>query len=351
MLDLSEYGWSESVAERFSALSIEDVYPGRVSRADRGQYLVATEAGIVPCFANQQLDSGGVAVGDWVAVRGDSRTGQLIVGVAERTSAIVRRDPSPGNNRDQVLAANLDSGLIVYRLDHGVRMSILERYMVLIWDSGAVPVIVLSKADLVAGDEVSEAVADVAAAAPGVTVVALSGITGEGLEGLAPFTAAGQTVALVGESGVGKSTLANCLIGSDLLDTGETRSGDGKGRHTTVTRQLVPLGGGAVLIDTPGLRSVGLAESSEGISQVFRDVEKLLDQCRFRDCAHESEPGCAVQGAIEEGSLDARRYDSYLKLEAEQERTRRRKEAIATRAEKKEVARSRQKSARRSREP
>ncbi len=350
MLDLFEYGWTDSVAERFGNLSTDDVYPGRVSRADRGQYLVATEDGIVPCFANQQLDSGGVAVGDWVAVRGDSRTGQLIVGVVERTSAIVRRDPSPGNNRDQVLAANLDSGLIVYRLDRGVRMSILERYMVLIWDSGAVPVIVLSKIDLVPAEEVSDAVANVSAAAPGVSVVAVSGITGEGLEGLDPFTTGGQTLALVGESGVGKSTLANCLIGSDVLDTGETRAGDGKGRHTTVTRQLVPLSGGAVLIDTPGLRSVGLAESSEGISQVFGDIEELLDQCKFRDCRHQSEPGCAVQGAIADGTLDARRYDSYLKLEAEQERIRKRKEAIASRAEQKETARQRQRSARWSRE-
>lgn len=351
MFDLSEYGWSESVAERFAALSTPDAYPGRVTRADRGQYLVATEDGITPCVGSQQLDSGGIAVGDWVAVRGDPRTGQMIVAVAERTSAIVRRDPSPGDNRDQVLAANLDSGFILYRLDRDIRMSILERYMVLIWDSGAVPVIVLSKADLVEGKVVSAAVAEVAAAAPGVTVVALSGITSEGLEGLEPFTSAGQTVALVGESGVGKSTLANCLIGSDLLDTGETRSGDGKGRHTTVTRQLVPLGGGAVLIDTPGLRSVGLAESSEGISQVFGDIEELLNECRFRDCGHESEPGCAIQGAIADGSLDARRYDSYLKLEREQERVRKRKEAIASRAEKRDVARNRQRSARWSREP
>jgi ribosome biogenesis GTPase len=274
----------------------------------------------------------------------------MIVGVAERTSAIVRRDPSPGDNRDQVLAANLDSAFILCRLDRKVRMSVIERYMVLVWDSGSVPVIVLSKADLVPEADVASALRMVSRDAAGVTVVATSGVTGEGVGDLAPFLAEAQTVGLLGESGAGKSTLINQLFGSAILETGETRRGDGRGRHTTTARQMLPLGNGTVVIDTPGLRTVGLADSSDGISRVFADVEELAGYCKFRDCSHQAEPGCAILMAIEGGVLDARRFESYLKLEREQARLAQRKEAITRRAVRKEVARKRIKSAQRSRD-
>ncbi|NND03187.1 MAG: ribosome small subunit-dependent GTPase A [Acidimicrobiia bacterium] len=330
---LDEYGWTPGVADRLRGVLEQHTYPGRVARVDRGSCLVVTESGAVDAAAASALDGGGVAVGDWVALRGDDRAGRMIVATAERTSAIVRRDPSPSDNRDQVLAANLDHAFILYRLDRKLRMSVLERYLVLIWDSGAAPVVVLSKADLVGPDERDATVREVERSAAGVPVVAVSAVTGAGMEGLSQFTPPASAVALVGESGVGKSTLVNRLAGAELLDTGPTRAGDGKGRHTTTHREMIPIGDGAVLIDTPGLRSVGLAESGEGIGNVFGDVEELFEYCKFRDCAHESEPGCAVQSAISHGVLDRRRLESYQKLLREQERIAQRKAAIAKRAE------------------
>ncbi len=330
---LDEYGWTADVAARLRGVLEPNTYPGRVARVDRGSCLVVTDRRPVDAAAATALEGGGVAVGDWVAVRGDDRSGRLIVATAERTSAIVRRDPSPSNNRDQVLAANLDHAFILYRLDRKLRMAVLERYMVLIWDSGAQPVVVLSKADLVDASAREATVRDVERAAAGVPVFALSAVTGSGTEELTRFTQPGSSVALVGESGVGKSTLVNHILGVDLLDTGPTRAGDGKGRHTTTSREMVPIGGGAVLIDTPGLRSVGLAEAGEGIGNVFGDVEEYFGYCKFRDCSHDSEPGCAIQIAIEHGVLDRRRFESYQKLQREQERLVARKAAIARRAE------------------
>jgi len=330
---LDEYGWTPDVAARLQDVLEENTYPGRVARVDRGSCMIITESGSVDATAASSLEGGGVAVGDWVAVRGDDRSGRLIVATAPRTSAIVRRDPSPSDNRDQILAANLDHAFILYRMDRRLRMAVLERYMVLIWDSGARPVIVLSKADLVAAAEQQKMVREVERAATGVSVIALSAITGDGTAELTRFTPPGSSVALVGESGVGKSTLVNRILGDDLLDTGPTRSGDGKGRHTTTSREMVPIGAGAVLIDTPGLRSVGLTEAGEGIGNVFSDVEEFFGFCKFRDCSHDSEPGCAVQTAIEHGVLDRRRFESYQKLQREQERLVARKAAIARRAE------------------
>ena len=337
---LIEYGWTPEVATRLQDVLGPDTYPGRVVRVDRGSCLVITEEESVDAAAASALEGGGVAVGDWVAVRGDDRSGRMIVATAERTSAIVRRDPSPSNNRDQVLAANLDNAFILYRLDRKLRMAVLERYLVLIWDSGAAPVIVLSKADLVSPDERDATIREVERSAAGVPVIALSSITGAGTEDLRQFTQPGSSVAVVGESGVGKSTLVNRLVGAELLDTGPTRAGDGKGRHTTSHREMVPIGDGAVLIDTPGLRSVGLAVAGEGIGNVFGDVEDLFQYCKFRDCSHDSEPGCAVQAAIEHGVLDARRFESYQKLLQEQERIAQRKAAVAKRAERNRSRRS-----------
>ena len=337
---LIEYGWTPDVATRLQGVLATDTYPGRVARVDRGSCLVITDEGSVDAAAASSLEGGGVAVGDWVAVRGDDRTGRMIVATAPRTSAIVRRDPSPSDNRDQVLAANLDHAFILYRLDRKLRMAVLERYMVLIWDSGARPVIVLSKADLVSPEAREAMVSDVERAAAGVPVFALSAITGHGTDGLKEFTGPGSAVAMVGESGVGKSTLVNRILGSDLLDTGPTRAGDGKGRHTTTHREMVPIGDGAVLIDTPGLRSVGLAEAGDGIGAVFSDVEEYFEFCKFRDCSHGTEPGCAVQSAIEHGVLEQRRLDSYHKLQREQERLVARKAAIARRAERSRSRRS-----------
>ena len=356
MSSLIEYGWHDAVAGRITQLervehSDPTTVPGRVVRVDRGRVVVATASSMVACHPGASPHLPDPAAGDWVLVRGDDRTGRAVVGVTERTSAIVRRDPTPGDNRDHVLAANVDFGLILYRLDRKVRLSVLERYMVLIWDGGAAPLIVFSKADLVDQATVADALQTAASGAPGVDAVAVSAMAGDGISELRSTLAGPVTAALFGESGVGKSTLINALVGHDLLETGETRRSDGRGRHTTTARHLVPIGGGTVVVDTPGLRSVGLLESAEGMGRVFGDVEELIAQCRFNDCHHETEPGCAILAAIADGTLEQRRWDSYLKLAREQERIARRKASIARRAERKEIARRRAKSRRRSREP
>jgi len=336
--DLVPYGLSQVVANRYRSVLHPAAMPGRIVRIDRGRPQVAVPGGIRSCVVGSHLSDSAVAIGDWVVAR-DVPGYELVIDlVLERTSAIVRRDPSPGDNRDQVLAANLDEVLVLHRLDRKLNLGGLERYLVMVRDGGAVPVIVLSKADLVTPDVASAAAAAAAELAPDISVFVVSAVSGDGLGAVAGLPAPEKTVGLVGESGSGKSTLVNSLVGSDLLDTGETRRGDGKGKHTTTVRQLVLVPAGGVLIDTPGLRAVGLSRGSEGVSQVFDDVEQLMGACRFRDCAHGTEPGCAVNEAIESGDLAQRRFESYVSLQREQSRVTAREAAVAGRAEAKRIA-------------
>lgn len=282
-------------------------------------YVILTESGPVHAEAHRRFRGRNAleqtpAVGDWVTVRLTSQGDAVLERVLPRTSAFVRSDPGDATAA-QVVAANIDVILVMNALSLELNLRRLERELVLAWQSGADPVIVLSKADLLPDvEEVLEAVRTVA---KGVPVHTLSNLTGLGLPEIAAYATRGRTVALLGASGVGKSTLANLLAGEHLQATRDVRPRDQKGRHTTVARELVPLPGGGVLIDTPGMRALALWESEAGMALAFADIEALAAGCRFADCSHDAEPGCAVLEAIARGELPARRLESYRALRGE----------------------------------
>jgi len=230
------------------------------------------------------------------------------------------RSTSSKRSEGQILAANVDHAIVAVSLAVELDLGRIERFLALAWESGAQPVVVLTKADLVP-DAVTLAhlVQDVETTAPGVPVLTVSAVDGDGLDVLTAVVSGGTSV-LLGQSGAGKSTLANALVGSDVMTVQAARDVDGKGRHTTTTRNLLALPGGGVLIDTPGLRGVGLFDAESGVGQVFSEIEELAGDCRFHDCAHESEPGCAVLAAIDSGELAERRLESYRKLIRENQR-------------------------------
>jgi len=265
------------------------------------------------------------AVGDWVAASGNGvgdrinpvpDAGPLLVhAVLPRRTKFSRLAATDhGQTIEQVVAANVDVVFLVAGLDGDLNPRRLERYLALGWESGADPVVVLTKADLC--ESVDAALLEVEAIAVGVPVHALSNVTGEGVEELRGYFARGQTVAALGSSGVGKSSLVNRLAGVELMATGDLRA-DGRGRHTTTTRQLLVLPGGGIFLDTPGMRELRLWESEEGLAQAFDDVAAAAALCRFADCSHEREPGCGVQAALADGTLAEERYASWKKLQAE----------------------------------
>jgi ribosome biogenesis GTPase len=309
-IDLNDLGYDEAWATHLD--DYPDCSAARVCREDRSSWQVLSAAGPTRATAHESLTQSGdrPVVGDWVAVRGD-----VIDGVLPRRSAFVRHTAGEAT-RPQVLAANIDYAMLVVPLDAPPNLRRLERLLALSWESGAQPVVVLSKSDHAADLELLEARTAVEGVALSVAVHAVSARTGEGLDELADYVAPGRTVALLGTSGAGKSTLANALAGAELLATAEIRA-DGKGRHTTTRRELVMLPGGGVLIDTPGLRGVQLWAAEEGLATAFEDVESLTGACRFSDCAHDGEPGCAVLAAVAAGTLEARRLESYRKLQRE----------------------------------
>ena len=302
-----------------------DLMLGRVARVDRGacDLLAGDEAAApVPAALAPAVLAAATAdpsttpcVGDWVAFRvlPDGRT--TVEHVLPRRTVFVRAVVTPGSSQQQVLAANVDIALVVEGLHPEPDLGRIERFLALAWDSGAQPLVALTKADLVPDAEVLRR--EVATAAPGVDVIAVSAVTGAGLDEFRAYVTPGTTIALLGPSGAGKSTLTNALSGSERMATRALRA-DGKGRHTTAHRELVPLPGGAALIDTPGLRSVGLvAMDDEALELVFAYIDELSAECRFTDCTHEQEPGCAVLQAAESGDLDARRLASWRKLQRE----------------------------------
>lgn len=305
----------------FAPHAEEGLSLARVVRVGRGSSLVATRDGVLRATPSSRLrkeaagPAGMPAVGDWVAVRvPEDIDVPLIEAVLDRSSAITRGDPGKAAGV-QVLAANIDIVFIVHPIDDAPNVRRIERELSLAWDSGAVPVVVLTKLDLSDGPDV--ALDAVEAVAAGTDVVVTSALTGEGVAPLLGYVTGHRTAVLVGPSGAGKSTLINALLGEERLATREVRVSDGRGRHTTVARELVPMAVDGVLIDTPGLRSLALTGSEDGISSTFPEIEKAAESCRFRDCSHNDEPGCAVQAAVKDGTLPAVRLDSYHKLVAE----------------------------------
>lgn len=294
--------------------------PGRLVRVDRTRYQVLTDDGLLhtPLLPPPADERETATVGDWLALDGDVPVARL-----PRTSLLARGTASAGS-AVQPLAANVDTVMVCAGLHADLPVRRIERLLTLAWDSGATPVLVLTKADLCA--DVEAAVRAAALHAPGVAVAAVSARSGD-VGALAVYTRAGCTLVLLGASGTGKSTVVNALAGRDVMPVGDTREADGKGRHTTTHRELLVLPGGAVVIDTPGLRGVALQGADEALAQTFRDVEDLAAACRFADCSHLGEPGCAVLASIEAGDLPAGRVDAWRRLQRELASQARRKDA------------------------
>jgi ribosome biogenesis GTPase len=313
---LVPFGWSDRVLALYTSCADGEGSPARVTRVERSGCFVAGADGEERLVHAEPLP----AVGDWVAVADGA-----VLCVMPRWSALDRADPD--GRGTQTLAANIDLVLITTPADRSSAARV-ERELALAWDSGAVPLVLVTKSDLDA-EEVAESLGS---RLSGADVLSVSTVTGAGLADLQARLAPGRTAVLIGPSGAGKSTLANALLGSERLATGEVRDGDHRGRHTTTRRQLVPVPGGGVLIDTPGLRSLGLPAGA-GIGAGFPDIEALAAGCRFADCAHEGEPGRVVEAAIATGELHAGRLENYRKLSREVAWERRRHDPMATRAE------------------
>ena len=296
--------------------------------------LVATDDGLVRAEPATHLVKSAEAaesravVGDWVALaRPEGHDLPIIEVILPRKSAFTRKDPGEQTG-EQVLIANVDVIFVVQSLSGGgINLRRLERELVLAWESGATPVVVLTKADLsedvAAQREIAEDVAY------GVDVIVESAVTGEGIDEVTAHVPFGTTAALLGGSGVGKSTLLNRIVGEELQETREVRESDDKGRHTTVAREIVLVPGGGVIIDTPGMRAIALWDAEEGLASAFPDIEALAEHCRFRDCVHGEEPGCAVRAAVEAGELPERRLESYLRLVGEMDELARRRDEKA----------------------
>jgi len=319
---LERLGFTDRERALFAPLAESGLEPARVARVDRGLPLVATAAGLERAEPATHLvktageSASRAVVGDWVALaRPEGHDMPIIEAILPRHGAFARKDPGEETG-EQVLIANVDVVFVVQALSGGgINVGRLERELVLAWESGAIPVVILTKADKCEDLETERAHAEEIAF--GVDVIVESAVTGLGIDEVRARVPAGVTAALLGGSGVGKSTLVNRLVGHELQATKTVRETDDKGRHTTVARELVPLPDGGVLIDTPGMRALALWDAGEGMAAAFPDIEALAERCRFRDCNHVNEPGCAVIAAVATGELSERRLASYLRLSDE----------------------------------
>ena len=318
--DLASLGWNYRQRGELELELPEGTIPGRVALEHRGSYAIYTELGelsaeVVSRMLHSADGRGDLpAVGDWVVARplpGESRA--MIEAILPRRSKFSRK-VAGYETEEQILVTNVDTVFLVSSLNHDLNVRRIERYLTMAWESGAMPVVVLTKSDLC--EDIPAAMSSVEAVTPGVPVHACSALTGAGFEELAGYFAEGTTVALLGSSGVGKSTFINHLLGEEHLATREIRW-DGRGRHTTTHRELIVLPRGGLIVDTPGMRELQLWTADEGLDSTFSDIAEIAAGCRFRDCRHDGEPGCAVAAALQDGTLPQERLDSYRKLERE----------------------------------
>jgi ribosome biogenesis GTPase len=319
-MTLAELGWDDHFAAAFAPHAAAGCVPGRVTLELKGYYEVTGEFGArLGACSGRYINTAATqadfpAIGDWVAVtpQAGEETRVHIHAILPRRTKFSRKAAGE-QDHEQVVAANVDTVFLVSGLDGNHRLHRTERYLAAAWASGAQPVVLLNKADL--NDDTADVVAELSVAGRGVPVHVVSAQTRRGLKALAPYLQPGRTIALLGSSGVGKSTLINRLLGEKLQDTQEVRDADGKGRHTTTQRELIVAPTGFIVIDTPGMRELSPWAAGAGIDAAFADVTAVAGRCKFRDCAHAGEPGCAVQAALADGSLEAARWEAWQRMQ------------------------------------
>lgn len=338
------WGWNSSLESEYDKRRMEGLEAGRVIKEVRHLYTVAAEGSSSEEFLTGEVSgafkykavgpSDYPAIGDWVLFRRASGETLVIESILPRWSSFSRKVAGE-RTEEQVLAANIDIIYLVFGINGGRNFTTggLERYLTLAWESGATPVVILNKADLCTGEERESALLTAENAAPGVGIHLISAVTEEGLTGLTSSLKEGMTIGLTGPSGVGKSTIINALAGESLQKTSQQRKGDLKGRHTTTHKEMFRLDSGIIMIDTPGLKEVQLWADEDSLSETFQDITELAVNCRFRDCRHQGEPGCAVQSALASGELEYRRYENYLELQKELSYLKARQETSAARLE------------------
>lgn len=315
---LENLGFDSIFTDSFTPYECEDYCPARVTLEHKGSYMVHTEQGEMPGLLTGKMyyeadDNGLPIVGDWVVTRvlDEQPPKAIIHAILPRRSKFSRKEPGKKIS-EQPLAANIDTVFIVVGLDNNFNVRRIERYLTLTLQGGAEPVVLLTKSDLC--EAVDERLNEVLSSAPGVPVHAISVLEDQGLEQLSKYLLKGRTVALLGSSGVGKSTIINYLLGKEAQKVNDVRVQDSRGRHTTTHRQLFILPSGALMIDTPGIRELQLWNADEGVSGVFSDIEDLARCCRFQDCSHRDEPGCKVRESLDDGTLDPSRFENYQKM-------------------------------------
>lgn len=321
MMDLRELGWNQFFEEHFTDFKRKGLVPARVIREHKHIYRVHTDQGPIAASLAGKIDFDATVkadyptVGDWVAVTLIPNEHKAVIrAILPRKSKFTRKSASKADE-EQVIAVNIETVFIVTSLDEDFNLRRIERYLVLAWDSGADPVIILNKSDLC--DDIEYYIKEIKFIAPDVPIHPISATEGQGIEPLFEYLGSGKTVSLLGSSGVGKSTIINTILGIERLAVAPVREDDSKGRHTTTHRELILLPQGGAMIDNPGMRQLHLWVDQDGINRAFEDIALIAENCKFRNCSHDHEPGCAVLEALEEGKIDFQRIENFQKLKYE----------------------------------